>query len=726
MKFEITFLRTKVAIRIFVLFICCALLPIITLAVFSFSHVTKQLSKQTQKRLHQANKDVSRAIAERLYFLEGEMKMVAYKLSLESHPIVRASSVEISEHLKKRFKFLFIITKQDNLKHIFGDIQNKPEFIPEQKVHIQSGGSLLFSEYSPDHPSRIFMGMAIDTQNPTLGILVGEINATYLWDIEEQTIFPDMTELCVLDQSNNILFSSLSGPVSIPKQVALKMAQTTTGQFEWVNQTQEYLASYRSIFLQPSFFTRKWTVILSESKSDVLAPMANFKKIFPPIILMALLVVLLLSVYQIRRILIPLENLREGTKRIAKQEFHRQVRIRSGDEFEELATSFNMMSSRLGKQFNALTTMGEIDREILSTLDTGKIVNTLLIRLPEVFPCHCVSVTLINVDNPNVGIIYFRDSTPESEIQMEMIQLISEEIEKLHDHPESLFITNLDVPNYLSPLVKLGNKSFLVLPVFVKEKMSAIINLGYSSSSEIGQEDVTQARQLANQMAVALSNAHLIKELDQLNWGTLTALARTIDAKSPWTAGHSERVTKLALKIGRVLGLSQDEIDTLRRGGLLHDLGKLGIPSEILDKPGKLTDEEKEIMQEHPQLGARILEPISAYVGVIPMVLHHHERFEGTGYPDGLAGGVINLGARIFSVADTFDAITSNRPYRKALGRECAIDIIKNESGKQFDPEIVQAFLEVMAQEVGEEDTINEGRKNFNSVFNLSHDNIGV
>src|SRR4030043_491274 len=103
MKFEITFLRTKVAIRIFVLFICCALLPIITLAVFSFSHVTKQLSKQTQKRLHQANKDVSRAIAERLYFLEGEMKMVAYKLSLESHPIVRASSVEISEHLKKRF-----------------------------------------------------------------------------------------------------------------------------------------------------------------------------------------------------------------------------------------------------------------------------------------------------------------------------------------------------------------------------------------------------------------------------------------------------------------------------------------------------------------------------------------------------------------------------------------------------------------------------------------------
>jgi putative nucleotidyltransferase with HDIG domain len=210
-------------------------------------------------------------------------------------------------------------------------------------------------------------------------------------------------------------------------------------------------------------------------------------------------------------------------------------------------------------------------------------------------------------------------------------------------------------------------------------------------------------------MAVALSNAHLIKELDQLSWGTLRALARAIDAKSPWTAGHSERVTSWALKIGRVLGLTEEEIDALHRGGLLHDLGKIGVPPEILDKPGKLTEEETQTMRQHSELGARILEPIAAYADVIPMVLQHHERFGGAGYPNGIEGGVISLGARIFAVADSFDAMTADRPYRKAMDRERAIEIIKQESGKQFDPRIVQAFLQVMAQEVNPVSHVEQG-----------------
>jgi putative nucleotidyltransferase with HDIG domain len=153
------------------------------------------------------------------------------------------------------------------------------------------------------------------------------------------------------------------------------------------------------------------------------------------------------------------------------------------------------------------------------------------------------------------------------------------------------------------------------------------------------------------------------------------------------------------LKIGRVLGLTKEELNTLHRGGLLHDLGKIGVPAEILDKPGKLNEEETQIMRQHAQLGATILEPITAYAGVIPMVLQHHERCDGNGYPNGTAGKIICLGARIFGVADAFDAMTADRPYRKAMGRERAIEIIKQESGKQFDPDIVKAFLEVMAQE---------------------------
>ncbi len=209
-------------------------------------------------------------------------------------------------------------------------------------------------------------------------------------------------------------------------------------------------------------------------------------------------------------------------------------------------------------------------------------------------------------------------------------------------------------------------------------------------------------------MAVALSNARLIKELNQLNWGTVTALARAIDAKSSWTAGHSERVTKLALKMGAILQLTHEELDVLHRGGLLHDIGKLGVPAHILDKAGKLSKEEEEVMHHHVQLGARILEPIAAYAEIIPIVLQHHESFDGKGYPDGLFGKKISVNARIFAVADSFDAITTHRPYRQVLDRERAIEIIKQGSGSKYDPKVVQAFLEVMAQEVIEGGKDNE------------------
>jgi len=189
------------------------------------------------------------------------------------------------------------------------------------------------------------------------------------------------------------------------------------------------------------------------------------------------------------------------------------------------------------------------------------------------------------------------------------------------------------------------------------------------------------------------------KRLDELNWGTLNALARAIDANSKWTAGHSERVTQLALKIARVLGLSQEELDNLQRAALLHDIGKIGTPADLIDKSETLTQEEYQFIREHPVIGARILEPIEAYAEVIPIVRQHHEWFNGGGYPDGLAGEAITLGARILAVADVYDALSSERPYRPGMAREQALDVIREKAGSHFDPLIVEAFVEVMKKE---------------------------
>jgi putative nucleotidyltransferase with HDIG domain len=700
-KIEGTFLRSKVARRIFLLFVLCALLPIAALAIVSFGHVTQELNRQSQKRLHQGSKGMALGIYERLLFLEGEMRIVASTLTAQTGTSILTGSDLFGEGSPERFVSLAFIRGGGRRNDLLGRMEDPPELTAAEKQHMIAGkAALVASRRGSDMPPRMFMAMALDPQHAARGILLGEINTTYLWGIGDESALPPNTELCILDHFLTFLACSLPGRVSLPEQVMRDMTHSASGQFEWKHDEREFLASYWTIPLQFRFLVPKWSVVLGESKADVLAPMANFKKIFPLVILLSLWVVLLLSISQIRRSLVPLERLQEGTRRIASRDFGTRVAVTSGDEFEELAGSFNTMAIRLGRQFNTLATIAEIDRAILSALETRKIVEVILTRMPDVLPCDVIGVSLLDSDSTHTAHTYLRGKNSEDEAVVETAALTPGDVQDLHDNPESLLIRlEGDPPQYLGPLARHGVTTSLVLPIFLQEKLTGVIALGYRDQPAFSQDDVTQARQLADQVAVALSNARLIEALAQLNWGTLNALARTIDAKSPWTAGHSERVTELALKIGRKLELGPKELEVLHRGGLLHDIGKIGIPAAILDKAGRLTEQEALIMREHPRKGARILEPIPAYAEVIPIVLQHHEWFDGTGYPDGLAGESISLGGRIFAVADVYDALTSDRPYRAGLGRERAIESIEQGTGRQFDPRVVEAFLAVVAEE---------------------------
>ena len=700
MKIDKTFLRSKVARRIFLLFISCALLPITVLAVLSFGHVTRQLKKQSQERLEQAAKAMSMNLFERLLFLETGMEMVAANLDSTSLASLQASTVKISDRLKERFEGLAVLMGSGKAVPLINFVPAPPPVTEAQAEHLREGRTLVDAEVRSNRTGVIYMRRLLDKMNPAKGLLIGQVSDYYLWRAGEENPLPPMTELLVLDHSGGILFSTMSGPTSFPRNEVAKMSETHAGEFEWRHGEKEYVGRYLSLYMEKEFHIPKWLVVLCESKAHVLAPMARFKHIFPLVVLLALWVVLLLSISQIRRNLIPLERLQEGTKRIAVRDFNSRVTVSSGDEFQELAESFNTMATRLGKQFNALTTMNEIDRSILSALDTRRIVDTILNRMRELFPCHCVALALFDADSSDAGLMHIQYGESEGENWLVPVRLDSEDVQRLDDNPEQLLLhIPQGFPEYLSPLMELDVELLLALPMFVSEKLSGLLVLGYSDDAGLNEEDTVQARQLADQVAVAISNARLIEELDELNWGTLYALARAIDAKSNWTAGHSERVTELALKIGQVLGLEQKTLDDLHRGGLLHDIGKIGIPPEILDKAGKLTDEEYTLMREHVRIGARILEPIEAYAGIVPVVLHHHEYYDGTGYPDGLKGEEIDLGARIFTVADHYDALISDRPYRAGLPREKVIGFIKEDSGNKYDPKVVEAFLEVMAQE---------------------------
>ena len=184
-------------------------------------------------------------------------------------------------------------------------------------------------------------------------------------------------------------------------------------------------------------------------------------------------------------------------------------------------------------------------------------------------------------------------------------------------------------------------------------------------------------------------------ELNSSYKNTVATLSKAVDARDPYTAGHSERVASLSLKIGKAHGLSEERMETLEISALFHDIGKLGVPDNILLMPGKLNDHEFQKIKEHPSIGVNILKNIDFLKDALPIILHHHERYSGKGYPDGISGEAIPLEARIISVADAYDAMTSDRPYRKSLTHEEAINEIIKFKGIQFDPEIADSFLSI-------------------------------
>jgi len=244
-------------------------------------------------------------------------------------------------------------------------------------------------------------------------------------------------------------------------------------------------------------------------------------------------------------------------------------------------------------------------------------------------------------------------------------------------------------------------KSAALIPLIVGGKILGVISLGEERSwerSPFTKEKVDLCQSIAAQAAVAIENARMYEELQQSFTQTIAALAAAVDAKDPYTGGHSQRTTELAVTIALELGLSEEEIELIRYAGLLHDVGKIGVSEKILLKPGQLNATEREVIYRHPSIGANIVERVASLKKLVPIILHHHEHYNGQGYPDGLKGEDIPLKARILSVADAYEAMTSDRAYRKALTVEQALVTLKEGANKQWDGKIVEVLSRIILQ----------------------------
>jgi len=200
---------------------------------------------------------------------------------------------------------------------------------------------------------------------------------------------------------------------------------------------------------------------------------------------------------------------------------------------------------------------------------------------------------------------------------------------------------------------------------------------------------------LASSLSIFLENLLLYEDVQAMFMGTLHALTSAIDAKDSYTRGHSERVALMSKMLAQAVGLNDEESERVYLSGLVHDLGKIGVPEAVLTKPGKLTAEEYDLIKQHPTVGARIIQGIRQMEDLVPGILSHHERWDGAGYPKGLAGEQIPLFGRLIAVVDAFDAMSSKRAYRESLDHDAALDEIRDHAGRQFDPDMVDAFLQL-------------------------------
>ncbi|MEW6188540.1 MAG: HD domain-containing phosphohydrolase, partial [Actinomycetota bacterium] len=355
-------------------------------------------------------------------------------------------------------------------------------------------------------------------------------------------------------------------------------------------------------------------------------------------------------------------------------------------------TQFYEATKRNAKQSMLLH---RLSKDLSSTLDLKVLQKLIVENVVHLLDAHKCSLMLVDEESGQLTVCATHGL--DDEITRNTYTEAQERVARwVAETGRTLLLANSNDPRFQDVKYKGGVCSVLSVPLKVKDKVIGVLNAGSLCPHQFTKEDLRILSTLASEVAIAIHNAQLFAEIEELYLDTMKAMVRAIEAKDPYTRGHSERVTDYALAIAEELDLSEKEKELLYTAGLLHDIGKIGIGEEILLKPGKLTKEEYDVVKRHPLIGTQILGTIKALREAIPLILHHHEHYDGSGYVSGLKGEDIPLSSRILAVADAFEAMTSHRPYRKALGFQEAIEELKKNAGTQFDPIIVEAFMRVV------------------------------
>ncbi len=359
-------------------------------------------------------------------------------------------------------------------------------------------------------------------------------------------------------------------------------------------------------------------------------------------------------------------------------------------QLDQIGTEVDQLCEQLCHTYEEISLLYRLTNNLALNRSEQELAATAVQWVGQILPAQGLAIFMPQrmARSPTSGGLWtygpFPLSSQEVETLLEYLGLGFQHAPCVLNHPQEQF------PQWPFPEVH----ELIVVPVYESERFFGwMIAVNHLYGGEFGSAEVDLLQSISTILGIHHSNTLYYHEQGELLTGIVRSLSSAIDAKDPYTRGHSDRVARVAVRLARQLGCDARTVDTIYLAGLLHDVGKIGIDDRILRKPGRLTPEEFEHIKQHTIIGYEILRGIKQLCHVLPVVLHHHEAWDGSGYPHGLAGECIPYLARVVAVADAFDAMGSDRPYRKGMSDEKLDAVIRQGAGKQWDPKVVEAFF---------------------------------
>jgi signal transduction histidine kinase/DNA-binding response OmpR family regulator/HAMP domain-containing protein len=527
--FSRALLHSRIARRILGLFVLCAVVPTSILGWVSYRQVTEQLIVQSSTRLKQESKSQGMVLYSHLLTLTADLDRIAAELP--QHGIL-SEDVTITDSVKelgRRFREIRVLA--DPRKDRRGLTQ-------AQVAHLQEGKSLLVITSSPNQLPQLTLTRLLDPKRWEAGLLSADIDEVAMWSTQMKDTLPGNTDLVIEDGERQVLYSTFPHQVTLPdfrrRDAAAPMGEGAI----WQMGAQHYVAGAWSMPLRHMFLVEPWDIVLSQTRESALFPVEQFRHTFLLVIGSTLSIVVLLSLAHIRRSLHPVTLLEQGTARLASGDFTARVDVNSGDEFEDLARSFNGMTDKLSQQFHMLDTIAAISQAILSSHDPAAMVKIVQSRITEMVTCDVIGMIMVDPENTGLGQLSVRLVDSQSDdVSTYQCQLSAEHLTSMAAHPNHVPILAASVPSYLTGMMRPNLSLFALFPIIVADTVNGALILAYRKRRTAPPDDVATARRLADQLAVALANNRAI----QARIRAQVALVGAVDARQQ----AEERVTIL-------------------------------------------------------------------------------------------------------------------------------------------------------------------------------------